>query len=305
MRLSPAILPALKAATTGAPMKVDLPKYDPADLKPGIVHVGVGNFHRAHMAAYLDDLFNEGKGLEYGIIGASLFGSRRRDALQPQGWLQTMAARDGTSIKGRVLASMVDYLPVQVAEGHPELQNTLTNPDIKIVSMTITEGGYFLNPNSGKFDPTHPDIQHDAENPDSPKTVFGMILKALKTRRDAGVEPFTILSCDNVMHNGDVVKSVVQGLAEMSDPDLAAWMGEHVTCPNGMVDRIVPATTDAELDYVKENFGYEDEMPVFCEPFTQVSNSLCTTAQNTYNWLFWSLRKLFSFPRQNPVGIGR
>ena len=269
MRLSPAILPALKSASTGNPFMVQVPDYDPADLKPGIVHVGVGNFHRAHMAAYLDDLFNEGKGQDFGIVGASLFGSRRRDALQPQGWLQTLVARDGESTQGRVLASMVDYLPVQKDEGHPELQKMLTNPDIKIVSLTITEGGYFLDANTGMFDDKHPDMQHDAANPDSPKTVFGMMLKALKARREAGVKPFTILSCDNVMHNGDVVKSVVQGLAEISDPDFATWVADNVACPNGMVDRIVPATTDAEVAYIKDSYEYEDEYPVFCEPFTQ------------------------------------
>lgn len=271
MRLSPAVLSALKAGTHVPPPKVplDLPKYDQADLRPGIVHVGVGNFHRGHMAAYLDALFNEGKGMEYGIVGASLFGSTRRDALQPQGWLQTIGARDGTGTKGRILASMVDYLPVDPKNGHPELQKMLTNPDIKIVSLTITEGGYFIDPGSGKFNASHPDIQHDAANPESPKTVFGMIIKALKQRKEAGIAPFTILSCDNVMHNGDVVKSVVEGLAELTDPELAKWMTENVTYPNGMVDRIVPATTDAEREFVVENFGYEDAMPVFCEPFTQ------------------------------------
>jgi mannitol 2-dehydrogenase len=281
MRLSPAILSSLKAGSHVPPTKVplDLPKYEQSDLSAGIVHVGVGNFHRAHMAAYLDDLFNQGKGMDYGIVGASLFGSTRRDALQPQGWLQTLGARDGSGTKGRILASMMDYLPVQPAQGHPELQKMLVNPDIKIVSLTITEGGYFLDPGSGKFDPNHPDIQHDAANPDAPKTIFGMMLKALKQRKEAGIAPFTILSCDNVMHNGDVVQSVVQGLAQLSDPQLAEWLSENVTYPNGMVDRIVPATTDAEREAVSEFFGYEDAMPVFCEPFTQVGSTACILAE--------------------------
>ena len=271
MRISPAILPALKAATNVAPplLPVQVPAYDRADLKAGIVHVGVGNFHRGHMSAYLDDLFDMGEGLDFGVVGASLYSPKRRDALEPQGWLQCLVQRDGESARCRVLGCMMDYLPVDSANGHPELQKMLLEPDIKIVSLTITEGGYFLDPGSGKFDDKHPDMQHDAANPDTPKTVFGMILKALKLRRAAGVKPFTILSCDNVMHNGDVVQKVVQGLAKMSDPELAEWMGEHVTCPNGMVDRIVPATTDAERKYLQETFGVDDEYPVFCEPFTQ------------------------------------
>lgn len=271
MRISPAILTALKAGThaPSTPLPIQVPAYDREDLKAGIVHVGMGNFHRGHMAAYMDDLFDKGEGLEFGIVGASLYSPRRRDALEPQGWLQCLVQRDGESAQCRVLGSMVDYLPVDPENGHPELQKMLLKPDIKIVSLTITEGGYFLDPASGKFDDKHPDMQHDAANFDTPKTVFGMILKAMKLRREAGVKPFTVLSCDNVMHNGDVVKEVLEGLAKMSDPDLASWMAEHVTCPNGMVDRIVPATTDTERKYLQDTFGVDDEFPVFCEPFTQ------------------------------------
>jgi len=130
--------------------------------------------------------------------------------------------------------------------------------------MTVTEGGYFLN--DGQFDTENKDIKHDIVNPDSPQTIFGMIVEALKKRRESEIAPFSILSCDNVPHNGDVVRSVVVGLASQTDKDLAKWIDEEVAFPNCMVDRIVPETVDMTREFVKENYGYEDALPIFCKP---------------------------------------
>ena len=140
-------------------------------------------------------------------------------------------------------------------------------PSIKIVSMTVTEGGYYLS--NGHFDSQHPEIQHDIENPATPTTVFGMIVKALDRRRKAGVAPFAVLSCDNIPHNGQVVRSVVVGMANYIDRDLAKWIDETVAFPNSMVDRITPGTTADHSEYIKTEYGYEDASAIFCEPFRQ------------------------------------
>jgi mannitol 2-dehydrogenase len=145
----------------------------------------------------------------------------------------------------------------------------LADPATKIVSTTITEGGYFIDPASQKFNPKHPDIVADAANPDKPKTVFGLILAGLKKRRAAGVQPFTVMSCDNIPHNGHVTEDAVVGLAQLSDPEFAAWIKANVAFPNGMVDRITPATTDRERQILREQFAVEDNWPVFGEPFKQ------------------------------------
>jgi mannitol 2-dehydrogenase len=163
---------------------------------------------------------------------------------------------------------MIDFLPVDT-ENHKPLKEALLNPDIKIVSMTVTEGGYFLNPSTGTFDSKNPEIVKDAKNLDSAKTAFGIIVQALKKRRELGHEPFAVVSCDNVPHNGDVVRDVVSGIADLCDKELADWIRDNVGFPNGMVDRITPATSELERAYVRDEFGYEDTFPVFCEPFNQ------------------------------------
>lgn len=224
------------------------------------------------MAAYMDDLMNEDfeNHKEWGIVGAGIlsFDADKRKLLESQDWLQTLVSRDADSVKARIIGSMTNFLPVDFElRQHTALQRSLENPSIKIVSMTVTEGGYFLN--NGEFDPDHPQMQFDIRHPDHPQSIFGMIVKALDRRRKAGVNPFTVMSCDNIPHNGDVVRSVVVGLAGHIDDELSRWIADNVAFPNSMVDRITPGTTAAQGEYIKEAFGYEDASAIFCEPFRQ------------------------------------
>lgn len=266
MKLSAAALAKLNATDVAVPL------YDRSKLTPGILHIGLGNFHRAHMATYMDDYFNANKDnatdLSWGIVGAGImsFDQTKRDLLEPQDWLQTLVARDGDSTKARVIGSMMDFLPVDAKAVIAALEGGA----IRIVSLTVTEGGYYLN--DGKFDCDHPQIKADIQNPDDPKTVFGIIVKALKKYKAGSMDgkpPFTVMSCDNIPHNGDVVKSAVVGLAKAMDTGLADWIEANVCFPNSMVDRITPGTTDDQRAFVKSNYDLEDASPVFCEPFRQ------------------------------------
>ncbi|MGB3416884.1 MAG: mannitol dehydrogenase family protein [Mesorhizobium sp.] len=250
------------------PAKVGRPKYDRSALKAGILHFGVGNFHRAHQAVYLDDLFTLGLGHDWALVGAGVFDGEKagRKKLAEQDWLTTVVEQDEGHMSARVTGSMVDF--ITPGDGAAIIAR-LADPAIKIVSLTITEGGYFIDPASGLFDPTHPAIVADAQNPGAPKTVFGIILAGLRRRRDDGIVPFTVMSCDNIPHNGKVTYDGVVGLALLIDEDLAAWVSGHVAFPNAMVDRITPATTDRERAILAKEFGVEDNWPVFCEPFRQ------------------------------------
>ena len=251
-----------EAAKTAA-----IPAYERASLKAGIVHFGVGNFHRAHQAIYLDDLFNAGSDHNWAIIGAGVLPSdaAMREKLAAQDFLTTVVEQDNNKTAARVTAPMIDILPV----GEPAvIIAKLADPEIRIVSMTITEGGYFIDA-SGKFNPAHPAIAADGQNPSAPKTVFGLIVAGLKARKDKGIEPFTVMSCDNIPHNGVVTANAIVGTAKLSDPAFADWIKANVSFPNGMVDRITPATSQREIDFLKENFGIEDNWPVYCEEFKQ------------------------------------
>ncbi len=201
----------LSRATLQSFDKVHKPGYDPTGLKPGIVHFGVGNFHRAHQAVYLDDLFGMGEGHDWALVGAGVRGSddAMRDTLKAQDWLTTVVEQEADYAEARVTASMIDYVTISTEEGRKALMAYLTSPSIRIVSMTITEGGYYIDPASQTFDPAHPDIVADATHPDQPKTVFGLIVQALKLRKTAGVQPFTVMSCDNIPGNGHVTEDAV------------------------------------------------------------------------------------------------
>jgi mannitol 2-dehydrogenase len=250
------------AAATAA-----VPAYDPKGLTAGIVHFGVGNFHRAHQAIYLDDLFNTGKAHDWAIIGAGVMPSdgAMRDKLKAQDFLTTVVEQDNNKTAARITAPMIDIIaPGDVAT----LIETLADPKIRVVSMTITEGGYFIDA-SGRFNPAHPAIAEDGRNPQSPKTVFGLILAGLKERKARGVTPFTIMSCDNIPGNGEVTENAIIGLARLADPDFAHWIHENVAFPSSMVDRITPATGQREIDILKNDFGIDDNWPVFCEEFKQ------------------------------------
>ncbi len=251
-----------EAAKTAA-----IPAYERASLKAGIVHFGVGNFHRAHQAIYLDDLFNAGSDHDWAIIGAGVLPSdaAMRDKLAAQDFLTTVVEQDNNKTAARVTGPMIDILPV----GEPDvIIAKLADPEIRIVSMTITEGGYFIDA-SGKFNPAHPAIAADGQNPAAPKTVFGLVVAGLKARKEKGIEPFTVMSCDNIPHNGVVTANAVIGTAKLSDPVFADWIKANVSFPNGMVDRITPATSQREIDFLKDNFGIEDNWPVYCEEFKQ------------------------------------
>ncbi|NTE58227.1 mannitol dehydrogenase family protein [Agrobacterium tumefaciens] len=244
-----------------------IPAYSRADLSAGIVHFGVGNFHRAHQAVYLDDLFNTGTDHDFAIIGAGVLPSDAvmREKLAAQDFLTTVVEQDNNRTGARVTGPMIDILQVGDTK---TIIDTLADPKIRIVSMTITEGGYFIDA-AGSFNPQHPAIAEDGKNPASPKTVFGLIVAGLKARRDKGLQPFTVMSCDNIPHNGKVTKNAVVGLAALSDPAFANWIGENVAFPNSMVDRITPATGERERTIARDDFGIEDNWPVFCEEFKQ------------------------------------
>jgi len=210
---------------------------------------------------------------QWGIIGAGImsFDAEKRKSLKSQDWLQTLVECEDEKYSGRILGSMIDFIPVEYQDNsHSALKEALLQPNIKIVSMTVTEGGYFLNPNTSKFDPHNPQVVHDSQHPDSPRTIFGILVQALYKRHQAGIPPFTILSCDNIPKNGHVVQSVVVGLAKlMMGSEFVSWVETNVKFPNSMVDRITPATSDLERQWIQEKFDYQDDWPVFCEPFRQ------------------------------------
>ncbi|MGN6143886.1 MAG: mannitol dehydrogenase family protein, partial [Mesorhizobium sp.] len=250
------------------PAAVARPRYGRENLKAGILHFGVGNFHRAHQAVYLDDLFNLGLGHDWALVGAGVFEGEKagREKLARQDWLTTVVEQDEGHMSARVTGAMIDFLTPGNAAAIIE---KLADPGIKIVSLTITEGGYFIDPASGRFDPTHPDIVADAGNIAAPRTVFGIILAGLMRRRADGIVPFTVMSCDNIPPTGRVTADGVVGLARLVDGDLAAWVRDTVAFPNAMVDRITPATSERERKILADDFGVEDAWPVFCEPFRQ------------------------------------
>ncbi|KQZ50154.1 mannitol dehydrogenase [Rhizobium sp. Root149] len=244
-----------------------VPGYDPGHLSAGILHFGVGNFHRAHQAVYLDDLFNLGRDHDWAILGAGVLPSDQamRDKLAEQDFLTTVVEQDNNKTGARITAPMVDILPVGDSGA---IVAALADPKIRIVSMTITEGGYFIDA-EGHFNPAHPAIVADSQNLAQPKTVFGLIIAGLKLRREKGIAPFTVMSCDNIPGNGHVTENTVCGLARLSDPAFADWIHQNVAFPNSMVDRITPATGKREIDLLNHEFGIDDNWPVFCEEFKQ------------------------------------
>jgi len=242
------------------------PLYDRKALTPGIVHIGLGNFHRAHMAVYLDDLFALGESHDWAILGAGVRApdARMRDAMLAQDCLSTVIELDPSGRSARRIGSMIDFLPVE--PDNASLIAAMTRPEIRIVSLTVTEGGYFMD-SAGAFDPTAPEILADAATPHA--TAFGAIIAALRARHEAGIAPFTVMSCDNLPGNGHVTRATVCGLARLSDPGFASWIEQNVAFPNGMVDRITPATGERERAMAAD-FGLgADPVPVTCEPFRQ------------------------------------
>ncbi|PUB13638.1 mannitol dehydrogenase family protein [Yoonia sediminilitoris] len=249
-------------------LSVEHPTYDRTALTPGIVHIGVGNFHRAHQAWYLHRLMQEGLAHDWAIIGAGVrpYDAAMREKLLAQDCLTTLIQLDPENVSAEVIGSMIDYLPIE--EGNAPLIAQMADPAIRIVSMTVTESGYYIDPVTKGFDAGHEDLVHDAANPDTPRTAFGAIVAALRLRRAAGRGPFTCQSCDNLQGNGDILRQTVVSLARLSDPALADWIGAEATFPNSMVDCIAPATGPKELALAAD-FGIKDNALVTHEAFRQ------------------------------------
>ncbi|MEM6382810.1 MAG: mannitol dehydrogenase family protein [Pseudomonadota bacterium] len=258
------------------PASIERPRYDRAQLTAGIVHIGVGNFHRAHQAWYLHRLMQMGEAYDWAIIGAGVrpYDTKMRSALLEQDCLTTLIELDPSATSAEIVGSMSDYAPVE--DGNGALIAQLSDPFIRIVSLTVTEGGYYIDPATGAFDWQDPDIQHDAANPAAPRTAFGAIIAALRLRKDAGVGPFSVLSCDNLQGNGAIVRQTIVSLARLSDPALADWIDASAAFPNCMVDCIVPATGPAERAMVNR-FGLDDAAPVTHENFRQwvIEDAFC------------------------------
>ncbi|MCH8563701.1 mannitol dehydrogenase family protein [Nesterenkonia sp. YGD6] len=268
--MSASVLPHLTLPT---------PNYDRSAVSVGVVHIGVGGFHRAHQAMYLDRLMNEGRALDWGICGMGVLPGdvRMRDALATQDHCYTLVLKhpDG-STDARVIGSIVDFVH---APDDPEAAvERLADPEVRIVSLTITEGGYNFNQSTGAFDPANPDVAHDlaaaaaqgrGEEAPGPRSVFGLVVEALHRRRARGTAPFTVMSCDNIQGNGDVARRQFTAYAALREEELGVWVEHNVPFPNSMIDRITPVTADGDRQYVAETYGVVDQWPVVCEPFTQ------------------------------------
>ena len=258
------------------------PQYDRSKLTPGIVHIGVGNFHRAHLSWYLHRLMQKNKNLDWGIIGSGVldYDHQMQQKLKKQDFLTTLIELDPDGNKNcEIVGPMIDYVPVE--KKNLSLINAMSDSRIRIVSLTVTEGGYFLDGDNGELDFINPDIVNDINNPNSPTTVFGAIVNALNIRKNNGYGPITCLSCDNLIKNGDKLKQAVIGIAKNTNKDLSDWILENCTFPNSMVDCIVPSTGERELELVKK-IGINDSVPVVHENFRQwvVEDKFCAGRPN-------------------------
>lgn len=259
MRLNPDVLAKLPSA-------IGRPTYDRNRVTTGIVHLGIGAFHRAHQAAYTEQVLASGD-LRWGIVGASLRSPDTRDALNPQRGLYTLNIRSGTGDNLAIIGAIKDVL---VAPESPSaLIETMARADVKIITLTVTEKGYCHDPATGELSESHPDVVHDLKNPTAPRSAIGFLVEALARRRAHGVKPFTILCCDNLPSNGKTVRRVVTRFAQLRDKALGEYVAREVKFPSTMVDRIVPATTDEDRALIAQALGTNDAWPVMTEPFTQ------------------------------------
>ena len=250
--------------------RISCPTYDRSQLKTGIVHIGIGGFHRAHEAYYTDQILHNTSITEWGICGVALLPSDTNiyNTLKAQDGLYTLMVKefDGSLTK-RVIGSITEIL---FAPANPmQVIKKMASPEVKIVTLTITEGGYNYNEATKSFDKENPAILYDIANPLAPKTVFGYLTQALKLRKESGNKGFTIQSCDNIQGNGDMTKTMLLSYVQMAEPSLVTWIEQHVSFPNSMVDRITPATSPKDIERLKTEVGIEDAWPVVCEPFKQ------------------------------------
>lgn len=257
----------LSAATLDElPSNVARPRYDRNAVTPGIVHLGLGAFHRAHQAVMTEAVLDAGA-RDWGIVAASLRSPATRDALAPQDGLYTVATRQDDREDLRVVGSLCG---LHVAPEDPAaLLRVMADPRVRVVSLTVTEKGYCHDPASGTLDEAHPDIRHDLATPQAPRSAPGFLAEALRLRRAAGIAPFTVLCCDNLPANGATVRRVVARLGQLRDAGLGDWIAGEVAFPCTMVDRIVPATTDEDRARIDAALGCEDAWPVVGEAFSQ------------------------------------
>ncbi len=247
-----------------------MPRYDRSRLVTGIVHVGVGGFHRAHQAMAIDRLLAQGQAQDFAICGVGLLDQDERmaEVLEEQDYLYTLMLKEADGGRdAQVIGSIVDFLlaprdPAAVIE-------RMARAETRIISLTVTEGGYNLDPTTGEFLAEDPGVQHDLAHPDAPTTVFGYVTAALARRRAAGIAPYAVLSCDNLPHNGTVARDSFVSFARLADPELGDWIAEHVAFPSSMVDRVTPVTSDTDRADLRIRFDIDDQWPVVAEPFFQ------------------------------------
>jgi len=262
----------LAQISTAGEAQVKVPSYQRGDaVKEGIVHVGVGGFHRAHLAVYVDQLMQKHGVTDYAICGVGLqpFDATMRDVLASQNRLYTVIERSAKGSFANVVGSINSYL--FAPDDREAVIAKMAHPDTHIVSLTITESGYYYNENSHDLISDHPDIQFDLDpaNEKNPRTTFGFLYAALVRRQRQGLRPFTIMSCDNMQKNGAITRRMLTTFAHLRNPDVAQWISEHAHFPNAMVDRITPQTSPADKTSLADNFGIEDAWPVVTEPFMQ------------------------------------
>jgi mannitol 2-dehydrogenase len=263
-------VPLTRANLTRLQPPVMIPRFDPAHVTAGIVHLGLGGFHRAHMARYTHNLMElRSDALEWGIIGAGLLPNDRRmqESLAPQDNLYTLVERGNGQETVTVIGSLADV--VFAGDSSAALLRATEQPPIRIVSLTVTEHGYCLNRSTKQLDPGHPLIREDLAHPDRPSSAIGIVVEAYRRRMEAGLPPFTALSCDNIQHNGTVLRDAVLALAALRDAKLTDWIEANGCFPSTMVDRITPVTAEADIAALAERYGVVDRWPVFAETFTQ------------------------------------
>ncbi|GAC1550207.1 MAG: mannitol dehydrogenase family protein [Collimonas sp.] len=266
MRLSNTALASMGAHQLSTHQNVIVPKYDRHQLSPGIVHLGLGAFHRAHAAVYTDRAIASGD-QRWGTVGVSLRQADTRDALAPQDNLYTVVVRDADGERLHVVGALIASL---LAPENPQaVLAAMADRRCHVVSLTVTEKGYCHDPATRALRLDHPDIAHDLTHPDAPRSAIGFIVRALALRQQAGLPPFTVLSCDNLPSNGLTTRRLVLAFAAAVDQELAHWIDLHGAFPNAMVDRIVPKTTEDDRAGVAVHLGADDAWPVMTEPFSQ------------------------------------
>src|ERR1700712_2687415 len=243
---------------------VTLPGYERSALRSAVVHIGVGGFHRAHQAVYFEELASRGISMDWGVTGVGMHNPGMRDALSKQSNLYTVLVRSDEGDSAQIIGVMKRY--VFAPQSPPEVLSVLAAEETRLVTLTITGAGY---PVGGAVDPGDPDVRADMDHPESPCTVWGYLVEALRRRRMHGLPPFTVLSCDNISGNGAAVRKAVVSTAQLRDPVLAQWIDHHGAFPSSMVDRITPETTDQTKSLLATKFLIENAWPVLTETFSQ------------------------------------